>query len=725
MELKITQKTFNAAPISALLREGEKSADTLVFVAPKQYGGLILGALQWVVVGNYADYDDFAQQPLQVAETDGNITLTWVPDNTFTAHPGGMRLWLEGQDNGTTVIKITASQRIAIAPAARKANAAFYAGADAVLQQITAAAVTAQTNANTAVRAAETANDRATDAEAAKQAAAQSAAASDSRATDAEEAATRAGRDAETANDRATDAEVAKQAAAQSAASADNRATDAEVAKQAAAQSAAAADNRATDAEAAKQAAAQSAAAADKRATDAENAAKAAATATANSFFGVEFTGSTSAGVRTGAAADFVFTPGTDTEAGANSFDAVYPWAGMRRCCCTLNADGTVRVNAYKGQPGYIEDGTNGEVLVEVPLFYIAGAIDVDPRISNTLMPGYRVPKKFLNPDGSVKQRCYVRAFPGSIGEDGKLHSVAGAIPSMGKTIQQNLDAARLWGDKYSIGTSADAELLMYLMVVAYGTRDTQAKVMGVTNLYKNDIAVTAETTGEAAVICAKGALEVGNIISVGTGGEDSSVARYRMVTAVEAIAGDTANVKCSVSGAAFTATTAHKIWRIINGTGTANSVIASCGSPVSNTDGRHSFVFYGVENPLYGNQWRTEADWKVVDGVPCICNDTNYQWSSLDGYTKLNTEFLATEGYVKNLATDERYPHLPLPKEVGASATTYCADYFRINRNGTRIARRGGRSDDVRNAGPFFFLLNGAAGSAWWGVGADLSIPG
>lgn len=479
-------------------------------------------------------------------------------------------------------------------------------------------------------------------------------------------------------------------------------------------------------AEAAKQAAAQSAAAADKRATDAENAAKAAATATANSFFGVEFTGSTSAGVRTGAAADFVFTPGTDTDAGENSFDAVYPWAGMRRCCCTLNADGTVRVNAYKGQPGYIEDGTNGEVLVEVPLFYIAGAIDVDPRISNMKMPGYRVPKKFLNPDGSVKQRCYVRAFPGSIGEDGKLHSVAGAIPSMGKTIQQNLAAARLWGDEYSIGTSADAELLLYLMIVAYGTRDAQAKVMGVVNLYQKDIAVTAATTDEAAVVCAKGALEVGNIISVGTGGEDSSVARYRMVTAVESIAGDTANVKCSVSGAAFTATTAHKIWRVINGTGTANSVIASCGSPVSNTDGRHSFIFYGVENPLYGNQWRMEADWKVVDGVPYICNDTNYQWSSLEGYTKLNTELPATDGYMKNLATDERYPQLPLPKEVGASSTTYCADYFWINRSGSRIALRGGASYYGRNAGPFCLpLLNGSAGTAGWSVGADLSIPG
>lgn len=465
---------------------------------------------------------------------------------------------------------------------------------------------------------------------------------------------------------------------------------------------------------------------AEKRATDAENAAKAAATATANSFFGVEFSGSTSAGVRTGAAADFVFTPGTDTTAGENSFDAVYPWEGMRRCCCTLNADGTIKVNAYSGQPGYAEDGTNGEVLVEIPLFYIAGKVDVDPRISNMKLPGYRVPKKFLNADGSVKQRCYVRAFPGSIGEDGKLHSIAGVMPSMEKDIRQNLAAARLWGEGYSIGTSADAEVLMYLMVVAYGTRDLQAKITGVSALYKADIPITAATTDEAAVICAKNAaLEVGNIITVNAGGGIAWGADRRMITAVQDIAGDDANKKYILSGAAFSADTDKKVVRVLNATGTANGVLATCGSPVSNTDGRHSFTFYGVENPLYGNQWRMEADWKVVDGAPYICNDTNYQWTSLEGYTKLDVTFPAAEGYVKSLAADERYPHLPLPTEVGASSTTYTGDYFWINREGTRIARRGGYSSDGRSAGPFDLLLNPTAGDAGWNLGADLSLPG
>ena len=52
-------------------------------------------------------------------------------------------------------------------------------------------------------------------------------------------------------------------------------------------------------------------------------------------FYGVTFAGSVSEGVRTGAAAGMVFEPGTDTTYGRNSFDAGYPWAGMRRCCCT------------------------------------------------------------------------------------------------------------------------------------------------------------------------------------------------------------------------------------------------------------------------------------------------------------------------------------------------------------------------------------------------------
>ena len=478
-----------------------------------------------------------------------------------------------------------------------------------------------------------------------------------------------------------------------------------------------------TEAEAAKAAAQASATQAGQSANAAAASAKAAASAVGATFYGVEFTGSTSAGTRTGAAAEFVFTPGTDTSAGQNDFDGVYPWAGMRRCCCTLNTDGTVTVNAYKGQPGYIEDGTNGEVLVEVPLFYVSGMLDVNPRVSAVPMPGFRAPRKFQNADGSLKQKCYLPAFPGSIGADGKLHSIAGVVSTGNKTISQFLAAARLWGETYSIGTSADFEVLAYLMIVVYGTRNVQSKMRGVSNLYATNIAVTGALTDEAAVIVAKGQLEPGMVISIGTGGENVSVANQRIVTAIEAIEGDTANVKASFTGDPVTTTTDHKVWRIMQSTGTANSVLSTCGSPVSNTDGKHSFVFYGCENPLYGNQWRFECDWKIVDGVPYICNDTNYNWSSVENYTKLDSLTLPNEGWAKNLQADERFPWLQITKEVGGSSGTYLADYFWINKSGSRIVLRGAASNGGGGAGAFVVYLNHDAGWAWWNSSADLSL--
>jgi hypothetical protein len=52
-------------------------------------------------------------------------------------------------------------------------------------------------------------------------------------------------------------------------------------------------------------------------------------------------------------------TPGAD-------FDSILAFGGRRRC--NLADDGTV--NAYYGDAGYIEDGSNGQVMVEQPKFY-------------------------------------------------------------------------------------------------------------------------------------------------------------------------------------------------------------------------------------------------------------------------------------------------------------------------------------------------------------------
>lgn len=595
-----------------------------------------------------------------------------------------------------------------------------------------AAAKTAQSAAETAKTGAESAK---TAADNSAKAAASSASTASGAASTATTQAAAAKSSADNAASSATAAKNSETAAAKSAQGASSAETAAKAAQSAAEAAKTGADTAASNATAKAATATSSATAAKssetaaaKSADDAKNyAAQVAGIVTSQAIFGVNFSGSASAGTRVGAAKDFVFTPGTDTSAGQNSFDAVYPWAGMRRCCCTLNADGTVKVNAYKGQPGYIEDGTNGEVLVEIPLFYVSGMLDVAPSISMSMLPGYRAPRKFLNADGSLKQKCYVRAFPGSIGADGKLHSIAGAVPTGSQNITQFLAAARKWGETYSVGTSADFEVLAYLMVIVYGTRHAQSKINGCVSLYGTNIAVAAATDNAASVVVAKGAsIEPGMVISIGSGGENEAIAKRRIVTSVETIDGDATNVKVNFDGDPVTTTTDHKVWRMMQSTGTANSVIATCGSPVSNTDGRHSFVFYGVENPLYGNQWHIECDWKLVDGVPYWCDDpTKYSWTSNDGYIALDTMAMPDEGWATALQQDDRAPSVQITKSVGGNSSTYLADYFYINKAGTRIVLRGGRSRSGGNAGPFYVHLPDGAGDSGWDSGGDLSIPG
>lgn len=591
--------------------------------------------------------------------------------------------------------------------------------------QSATAAKTAQSAAETAKAGAETAQkaaaSSASNVSTFASTATTQAAAAHSSATTAKASEEAAGKSAKDAAASAANLDSAVNTATQKAAAASASAAAAKASENAVAKSAIASSGSATAAKASETAAAKSA-------DDAKNyAAQVAGIVTSQTIFGVNFSGSTSAGTRVGAAKDFVFVPGTDTSMGQNSFDAVYPWAGMRRCCCTLNADGTVKVNAYKGQPGYIEDGTNGEVLVEIPLFYVSGMLDVAPSISMSMLPGYRAPRKFLNADGSLKQKCYVRAFPGSIGADGKLHSIAGAVPTGNRNITQFLAAARKWGDTYSIGTSADFEVLAYLMIVVYGTRHAQSKINGCTSLYSTNLAVAAATDNAASVVVAKGAsIEPGMVISIGSGGENEAIAKRRIVTSVETIDGDATNVKVNFDGDPVTTTTDHKVWRMMQSTGTANSVIATCGSPVSNTDGRHSFVFYGVENPLYGNQWHIECDWKLVDGVPYWCDDpTKYSWTSNDGYIALDTMAMPDEGWATALQQDDRAPNVQITKSVGGNSSTYLADYFYINKAGTRIVLRGGRSRSGGNAGPFYVHLPDGAGDSGWDSGGDLSIPG
>ena len=94
-------------------------------------------------------------------------------------------------------------------------------------------------------------------------------------------------------------------------------------------------------------------------------------------------------------------------------FDNLAPWKNMRRC----NISDAGVVNAYYGDVGYIEDGSNGQVVVEIPRFYYrVDIINTGYRwwVSQAPFAGARIhPMDYQN--GSIMSYVYIGAFEGSV----------------------------------------------------------------------------------------------------------------------------------------------------------------------------------------------------------------------------------------------------------------------------------------------------------------------
>jgi hypothetical protein len=140
---------------------------------------------------------------------------------------------------------------------------------------------------------------------------------------------------------------------------------------------------------------------------------------------------------------------------------------------------------------------------------------------------------------------------------------------------------------------------------------------------------------------------------------------------------------------------------------GLTDGVVASSGSPTSNTSGAEPCKYRGIENP-WGNVYQ------YVDGVN-INNRQAWVAKNAEDYTS-NVfahpyEYLgyinhSADGYPTAMGFDPSLPFAEFPTAVGGSNSTYYADRYYQNTD-QRIARVGGnRSEGVR-AGVSCWALN------------------
>ena len=375
--------------------------------------------------------------------------------------------------------------------------------------------------------------------------------------------------------------------------------------------------------------------------------------------------------------------------AGAD-FDKFSMYGGRKRC--NVYDGGTI--NAYYGDEGYTEDGSNGQVMVYQPKFYyLVCPLEYDRQetgygyhlrkanyyVSETQRAGFKLHPAFYDKNGNEVDYILMSAYEGCIYDTSanaylkndeqvmdaskdKFSSIAGARPASG--VSQNLtrpnieQLAKNRGEGWHSFGIKTASMEQLLMIVEMGMMNLQTAIgQGVVNL--------PWTTGSDTTSSYAGA--TGSTASLGNG-----------------------------TGRA-TETTTYE-----GGVATKNTA-----------DGKTSICYRGVEN-FWGNIWKFAygINFYCEVGKPFlgyVCKDFNYAESKrTDNYENIGFALPSENGYVSAMGYSTNYDWLFLPSEVKGNSSLPVGDYYYQNNtwDGYRIARLGGAWAYGSNAGGFYWAL-------------------
>lgn len=390
--------------------------------------------------------------------------------------------------------------------------------------------------------------------------------------------------------------------------------------------------------------------------------------------------------------------------AGAD-FDKFSMYGGRKRC--NVSDGGTI--NAYYGDEGYTEDGSNGQVMVYQPKFYyLVCPLEYDRQetgygyhlrkanyyISETQRAGFKLHPAFYDKNGNEVDYILMSAYEGCIYDTSanaylkndeqvmdaskdKFSSIAGARPASG--VSQNLtrpnieQMAKNRGEGWHSFGIKTASMEQLLMIVEMGMMNLQTAIgQGVVNL--------PWTTGSDTTSSYAGA--TGSTASLGNG-----------------------------TGRATETTTCE------GGVATKNTA-----------DGKTSICYRGVEN-FWGNIWKFAygINFYCEVGKPFlgyVCKDFNYAESKrTDNYENIGFALPSENGYVSAMGYSTKYDWLFLPSEVKGNSSLPVGDYYYQNNtwDGYRIALLGGGWNSGSNAGGFCWRLNYGVGYRYRDIGGRL----
>lgn len=378
---------------------------------------------------------------------------------------------------------------------------------------------------------------------------------------------------------------------------------------------------------------------------------------------------------------------------------------------------------------------------------------------------GYVPTPMAINKDGSISPFYVIASCVAGLDSDGQLRSLKGLRPAHylnGTTtgtedISTNIcysDCISLFhnrGQYYSAGLMCEYMNIALDFYLKFGTRDTQSIMKGNTsNNYQYAVSYAESNVSRVVLTTAQANnIDLLSCVSVGDRGSSTSTDRaykyfHNIANDVRVIGKeiiDESHTALILDHAPFTTTSTTCVSTMHEVSGFSDYVLGDYGSPISNTNGKHGFVFDGIEIGVGGYEVAGNAIMNIVNSTGkreiYITNDVSQlssTYSTIQStYNKSNLAIqpttLSAWNYITKMEVDLTNG-LFVPTECGQSgsgSSVGFADgcYIDSGTSGQREFLWLGHSIGNANGGLSCLLASNGITNALWTVLARLSING
>lgn len=235
---------------------------------------------------------------------------------------------------------------------------------------------------------------------------------------------------------------------------------------------------------------------------------------------------------------DYIVDSTYQLHGGINDFDNVFPYCDIKRCNITISDNGNKSVT-YEGESGFALDGSNGDVMVEIPKFYSfrkrEGNIET-VAISGEPKSGFNVEPAFMV-DGKEVDYIYVACYQTSP-SNGTAYSYSGAFPYTYCTLGESIQA--LENNNLQVSDFTVYLMLQKLMMIEFADRGITQYLGGLLRLpylgpnsinvidgFGTNYITFQEGVGQGIL----DALWVGERIKIGDDAHENSLTNVRVIT--------------------------------------------------------------------------------------------------------------------------------------------------------------------------------------------------